>query len=565
VPWKLLGGEAFRQGDFWWAAALYSRGLEELPKESGARDGAVILSNRSGCYAKAGDYSASLEDARRACELSPGWAKAWVRTGLAAAALGSTAELAEARAAYFKAVELEPAQATLATLHEIVGRQEQPSTDAAHAAKERGNECTRVNEWSTAVAHYTVALALVPPDESEEISFLRCVILSNRSAAFSRLRNWHAAVDDAQKAVQAKEDFAKAHCRLGVALLGSKQCEPAYVHFAKALLLQEEYPAARRGRNEALGEMLRWRSPRSQARLQKRLADAKRPKGSTRVFSISNVHFDHRVNEDWAHAIDDSAFQEDVLIVVGNLADTRGAIVRGLTTLRAKFRRVFYTVGSHEMWVLHGDMKKYPDSIAKLQGIFEACDELGVDVVSDAVCEDVFVAPIHSWYNAEFDERDPWPDPQDNTNPLCRWPLDPDDQVWKFMLKLNEGFLGLPYHGTVITFSHFLPRRNLPVPEMHGKPATKVAGCERIDDQVRAVRSKVHIYAHSYEKYSSFQQGIHYVNHPLNTDDQMQIFEDSFSPMLMIYDGRSVCMRPADISGQGLPALSVSYSDAWLA
>jgi len=386
-----------------------------------------------------------------------------------------------------------------------------------------------------------------------ELTFLRSVLAVNRSAAFARLRDWAAAVADAEEGVEAKVDFAKAHCRLGVALLGSRQCEKAYTHFTKSLLLRDEYPEARRGRNECLAEMLRYRSIRAEARRRRRFMDAKRPKGTTRVFAISDVHFDHRSNEDWAHEIDEMSFQEDVLIVAGNLASTKVAVVRGLTTLRSKFRRVFYTVGNHEMWVHCGEADCFPDSIAKLQGIFEACDELGIDVVADAVCEGLFIAPLHSWYNAEFDARDPWPDPKEAADPQCRWPMDPEEQVWKFMLKLNEASFDMPFHGTILTFSQFLPRRGLPIDPATGsktQPA-KTSGCERIDDQVRAVRSQLHVFGHGCQKHVSHHNGVTYVRAPIGLASRQLKSCSAFKteekmppPMLQVYNGRATCARP---------------------
>jgi len=550
TPWKRLGDEAFRRGDCWLAINFYSQQLEDLPQADANEASARVLCNRAGCFAKVKEYGMSLQDGRMAAKLWSSWARPWSRVGYAASMCGSDEDLAEARAAYYRAVVLEPSETNVKALHAAVEKAVQPEAEASHKAKEMGNEAMRVKEWSTAVAAYTEGLAELPPeafsDTEEVLPFLRCVLLCNRSGAFARLRNWNAAVADAQEAVEVKKGFAKAHCRLAVALLGNRYYERAYNHFAKSLILQEDYPAARKGRNECLREVLRWSSVPAAARLARRLKDAVRPKGTTRVFAICDVHFDHKVNEDWAHAIDDGMFQDDVLIVAGDLAGTKGAVVRGLTTLRAKFRRVFYTVGHHEMWIHYGEHERYPDSIAKLHGIFETCDELGVDVVADAVCEDVFIVPLHSWYNAEFDEKDPWPDPGDRMDSQTRWPMDPDDQVWKYMLKLNEGAMGLPFHGTVISFSHFLPRRNLPLPQWPGMKTSKSSGCERIDDLVRGVRSKLHVFGHSHERYFASHAGVTYVNQPLGFSNEQHGVD--LMPMLLVYDGRTTCARPWDIT-----------------
>eukprot|EP00971_Amphidinium_carterae_P341496 6480304-Amphidinium_carterae.1 len=67
-----------------------------------------------------------------------------------------------------------------------------------------------------------------------------------------------------------------------------------------------------------------------------------------------------------------------------------------------------------------------------------------------------------SWYNPEFDVNDPIPDVRESESSTSKWPIDPDRQLWKFMMKLNEAHLNHFYHGTVISMSHFLPRRDLP-------------------------------------------------------------------------------------------------------
>lgn len=66
---------------------------------------AVLYSNRSAAYAKAGQYSNSLEDAEKAIELKPDWGKAFSRKGAALAYLG---KLEEAIETYEKGLQLDP-------------------------------------------------------------------------------------------------------------------------------------------------------------------------------------------------------------------------------------------------------------------------------------------------------------------------------------------------------------------------------------------------------------------------------------------------------------------------
>lgn len=48
----------------------------------------------------------------------------------------------------------------------------------------------------------------------------------------------------------------------------------------------------------------------------------------------------------------------------------------------------------------------------------------------------------------------------------------------------------------VITFSHFLPRKELPLPDVH--EMAKASGCLKIEDQLRRAGSKLHIFGHTH-------------------------------------------------------------------
>jgi len=367
--------------------------------------------------------------------------------------------------------------------------------------------------------------------------------MGNQAAALCYCHQWTAAVESARAAVAANGTFIKARIRLGSAYLGAGQPEQAYDEFVRALQLDGNSPVARRGRETCLAELPRWCSKSAQRRFSERFGyDLVRPVGTVRVYAISDVHFDHRCNEDWVHRIDDFKFRDDVLIVAGNLCDSKHALVRGLIALKAKFRRVFFVPGNHELWLHPSEAARYPDSISKLLAIFDACDELGVDIAPAAVCADVFVVPLLSWYNSGFDIADPFPDWNLAVDSYCKWPLDPDHQVWRWMLALNEEHLRHPYHGTVITFSHFLPRPSLPF-ESRGK-AVKAMGCEGIDTLVRKVRSSIHIYGHSTRRHVTREDGVIYANH-FHGQERGKL--EQRAKLLCVYDGYSAVHDEVEI------------------
>eukprot|EP00930_Biecheleria_cincta_P038380 TRINITY_DN26372_c0_g2_i1.p1 TRINITY_DN26372_c0_g2~~TRINITY_DN26372_c0_g2_i1.p1 ORF type:complete len:1307 (-),score=263.08 TRINITY_DN26372_c0_g2_i1:342-4262(-) len=554
TPWKQLGDEAFKRSDFFTAQACYCRCLDETTaqeRETDPRAVAAVYSNRAACFAKVGHYDASMADAKIALELAPEWGRAWSRLGLASSKLGQDREAVDA---YKKAVTFDPSAANMEALLSCVKLLQPPNVDQAHVEKEAGNVALRGNEFGLAIACYTCGLALVPPEPQasvpggvapeDEHALLRSVLLSNRAGVRCRLKHWALAREDAQLAVDKKGDFTKARTRLGSALLGCGEIEKAYIQFAHALRHENNNAAALKGRQACIGIMPLWNSVPARRRSRNRFGeDLWRPRATTKVFCISDIHFDHKHNEDWAHRIDDFEFQEDVLIVAGNACDTRNALIRCLTTLKAKFRRVFYVPGNHELWLNPSEIDKCPDSLGKLLVLMETCDELGVDCFPSAISEDVFIVPMLSWYTAEFDDKDPFPDPNAQFDQQCKWPIDPETQVWKYMLKLNEAHLRKPYHGTVITFSHFLPSRNLPF-AAHGR-AVKAMGCEDLNEQVKGLklRNRVHVYGHSHRHHCAYDEGILYVNHHHGLEGG----REERAPIFMIHDGKAIVKKEHDI------------------
>eukprot|EP00811_Abedinium_folium_P033389 NODE_6356_length_1679_cov_9.160438.p2 GENE.NODE_6356_length_1679_cov_9.160438~~NODE_6356_length_1679_cov_9.160438.p2 ORF type:complete len:359 (+),score=83.98 NODE_6356_length_1679_cov_9.160438:349-1425(+) len=345
------------------------------------------------------------------------------------------------------------------------------------------------------------------------------------------LKNWKAAVADGRKAVAINGEIVKIRNRLGVALLGAGLIEEAYSEFARAIKLDSMAKDSIKGRQGCLATLPLWRSIPARARHYSRFAmDMCRPISSTRIFALSDVHFDHRDNENWAHSLDDLAFQEDVIILAGNLADSRGAIVRALTTFKQKFRRVFWVPGNHEMWLHPSETSLFPDSITKLLALFRNCDEIGIDIFPAAVGTGLFIVPLLSWYTPEFDMYDPFAAPNSTVDQHCEWPVERTTQVCRYMMRLNQAHLRHLYHGTVISFSHFLPRTELVRPN---HPLIKTMGCEEIDDQIRAVGSQLHFFGHISKRATQGVKGVQYVNQYHGLPDS----HDTNPPMVMIHDG----------------------------
>jgi len=547
LVWKQMARKAFQYGDYFVAQLYYSEELARLPADDGERR-AVVHSNRSVCLAKVRHFEAALEDARQATQLRPTWGRAWARFGSASASLGR-ASSQDARDAWFKAVAFDPSSQHIEGLSASYKSDFGINQDLVQEHQEKGNEALRVQESGAAIAHYTVAIANVPPPpldpkKKDELPLLRSVLFANRCLALSRHKLWDLALEDGQRAVDSKEDYAKAHIRLGVAQLGCSLNEQAYVSFANALRHDENEYSARKGREICLGLIPRWESRLAMWRRARFARDIGRPFGDTNIYAMSEVHYDNPQNEEWANSIHATKFLDDVLLITGNLADSFRVLERAFTCLRPKFRRVFYVPGNHELWIVRTEAQKFPDSLCKLWAIMELCDRFDIDIFPAAVCKDVYIVPLLSWCNAAFDTRDPFPNPKSEANRAAKWPIDRDQQVWRYMLRLNQANLDKPYHGTVITFSHYAPRTSCPV--FMEKDVAKTSGCPELDEQVRDIRSSCHVYGHTLCRFNQTVDGVKYVHRPLlvEVDFDGTLSKDSVT---RVFNGSHLCFDMVDI------------------
>ena len=101
---------------------------------------------------------------------------------------------------------------------------------------------------------------------------------------------------------------------------------------------------------------------------------------------------------------------------------TKNALKICLKEFKKRFRRVFFCPGNHDLWVRRDTSDRmYPDSIAKLAAMHNVCQEVGADIGPAEVAQGVFVVPMFSWYNHQFDEGDPHPGGL-RYDSFCEWP-----------------------------------------------------------------------------------------------------------------------------------------------
>ena len=102
---KSLGNNAFKNGDFAMAIALYTHALELAARDGDTGIAHMVHANRSAAHARVGDYAAALDDADAAVALAPDWPRGHQRRGTALLRLGRARAALQA---FTRAAELKP-------------------------------------------------------------------------------------------------------------------------------------------------------------------------------------------------------------------------------------------------------------------------------------------------------------------------------------------------------------------------------------------------------------------------------------------------------------------------
>jgi predicted phosphodiesterase len=231
-----------------------------------------------------------------------------------------------------------------------------------------------------------------------------------------------------------------------------------------------------------------------------------------RVFALSDIHVDYDANAKWVANLSVAEYQDDVLILAGDVSDVRRLLEWCLTALTKRFKRVLFVPGNHDLWVIREDGSK--NSLQKFDEVCAVVEASGASL--QPFCDrGVAIIPVLAWYDYSFGEpsqalRSIWMDYR-----ACRWPQGfTEKKVTDHFSALNVKEIDL-VADTVITYSHFLPRIDL-MPEFI--PSAKkllypVLGSAKLDDELRKLKPNIHVYGHSHVNRHVNIEGISYINH----------------------------------------------------
>ncbi len=249
-----------------------------------------------------------------------------------------------------------------------------------------------------------------------------------------------------------------------------------------------------------------------------------------RVLAVSDIHIDYQENWEWVIGLSRHDFQDDVLILAGDLTDRPELLADCFYTLALKFKQVLFVPGNHELWVYRDNSSH---SLDKFDSVCRLAYENGVSMQPFYIA-DLSIIPLLGWYDYSFAQPDAelfdaWTDFR-----ACVWPNHwQPENITDHFLSLNEKMIEkiTPKSAgqTRITFSHFLPRIDLmpyyiPVKFRYIYPAL---GTVKLEKQIRSLVSDIHVYGHSHVNRSHVLDGIKYINNAYGYPSEERIASKS--------------------------------------
>lgn len=230
-----------------------------------------------------------------------------------------------------------------------------------------------------------------------------------------------------------------------------------------------------------------------------------------RVFALSDIHVDYENNAKWVENLSTADYQDDLLILAGDVSDRLLTLSWCLRTFTHRFKTVLFVPGNHELWVVRDGPHK--NSFEKFDEVCTVVEDAGASMRAfrDGA---LYIMPLLGWYDFTFGApgetlKTVWMD-----FVACRWPegFGPRE-VSRHFSAMNATSVpdGVEH---VITFSHFMPRIDLMPASIPNEQRMlyPVLGSTRIDAELRQLKSRMHVYGHSHVNRRKTIDHVTYVN-----------------------------------------------------
>lgn len=247
-----------------------------------------------------------------------------------------------------------------------------------------------------------------------------------------------------------------------------------------------------------------------------------------RVFALSDIHLDFSVNLQWLENLSLNDYQDDILILAGDISDHPAIVARCFELLTRRFNQVCFVPGNHDLWINKGSCHC---SLEKFDAICQQANDYSI-ITHPLQTKNIAIVPLLSWYDFSFGQPgvellQVWMDFR-----RCIWPE--NFNITEFFHTKNKPFI-TNYNTPVISFSHFLPRIDVMPPYI---PQSKryiypVLGSELLDRQIRSIGSSIHVYGHSHVNRRAVIDGVTYINNAFGYPTETRI---TAKELLCIYE-----------------------------
>ncbi|HEX3046963.1 MAG TPA: metallophosphoesterase [Bacillota bacterium] len=240
-----------------------------------------------------------------------------------------------------------------------------------------------------------------------------------------------------------------------------------------------------------------------------------------RIFAISDIHIDFEDNRRWFENLSRYDYQEDLLILAGDVTDIIPMFEKVFRDLKDRFSEVMYIPGNHDLWVYR---QPKLDSLEKLDVIKKIAACYGVRMEPFHLGT-VSIIPLFGWYDYSFgapssDLRETWVD-----YIACKWPEGTNEvKITHIFSEMNVPFLNI-HNEFVITYSHFVPRIDV-MPSyipLSKRDLYSVLGSSILETQIRKLGSRIHIYGHSHINRDILLDNTQYINNAFGYPYETQI------------------------------------------
>lgn len=229
-----------------------------------------------------------------------------------------------------------------------------------------------------------------------------------------------------------------------------------------------------------------------------------------RVFALSDIHVDYEGNKRWLFNLSRQDYQQDILILAGDITDDLAVLEQCFGYLSSIFHQVLYVPGNHELWVKRDAIKCSFEKFNTISRLASDCDISMQYYQTDALG----IVPLLAWYDFSFGVpgsalNAAWADFYH-----CRWPDGyREAEITHYFLSKNTIDIDKA-DKTIISFSHFLPSIDVMpsyIPQKH-RYLYPVLGSQALGRQVTALNPAIHVYGHSHVNRQVTINGIQYIN-----------------------------------------------------